>query len=244
MKRGYVKLWRRIDDNPIALKPAYLSVWLFIVRFANFKDKEIIWNNKKTIIRKGSFITSAHKISFGTGVPRGTVERILKYLKNEEMIEEVTNYKFRLIKVLKYKEYQSYEEVNDEQVRSKRGASEEQVDTTNNVKNEKNVDILRISSEQSSQVKQVMDIFHKINPTINWGNTTIRKATTYLIDKFGLEGTIKMAKVTVAIQGKPYAPVVTDPYQMKNKLAQIKIYFDRQKSKRREVFKDDANDNK
>jgi hypothetical protein len=40
-----------------------------------------------------------------------------------------------------------------------------------------------------------------------------------------------MAKQVVAIQGQPYAPVATTPHQMKEKLAQFKIYFDQQKNK-------------
>lgn len=134
MYRGYIRLWRKIDENPIALRPAYLSVWLFILRHANHKGKTIIWNNQKTMIKKGSFITSADKIAKGTGVPRGTVERILKYLENEVMIEEQTTKRFRLISVINYQDYQSSEEVNEEQVRNKRGTSEEQVDTTKNDK--------------------------------------------------------------------------------------------------------------
>ena len=89
-------------------------------------------------------------------------------------------------------------------------------------------------SEQSSQIKEVMDIFYKINPTLNWGNKTIRKSCQDLIKRFGLEGTIKMAKMIVEIQGQPYAPVATTPYQMKEKLAQFKIYFDKEKNKKNE----------
>jgi hypothetical protein len=90
------------------------------------------------MVNRGSFITSAESISKGTGVPRGTVERILKYLKSEVMIEEQTTRKFRLISVINYNKYQSSEEQNEEQVRNKRGTSEEQVDTNKNDKNDNN----------------------------------------------------------------------------------------------------------
>lgn len=150
MYRGYVKLWRKIDDNAIALRPAYLSVWLFILRKANHANKNIIWNNQKTMIKKGSFITSADKIAQGTGVPRGTVERILKYLENEVMIKEQTTRKFRLISVVNYDDYQGSEEVNEEQVRNKRGTSEEQVDTTKNNKELNNINKELKNDDKSS----------------------------------------------------------------------------------------------
>lgn len=87
------------------------------------------------------------------------------------------------------------------------------------------------TSELSSQVKQLMDIFYKINPTLNWGNKTTRKASEDLIKKFGLAGTLRMAEQIVAVQGQKFAPVCTTPYQMKEKLAQFKIYFDGLKEK-------------
>lgn len=88
-----------------------------------------------------------------------------------------------------------------------------------------------ISSEQSSQVKEsdginkIFEVFYKINPTINWGNETSRKAAADLIQRFSLDETIRMAESIISVQGKPYAPVATTPYQMKEKLAQFKIYF-------------------
>jgi len=99
--------------------------------------------------------------------------------------------------------------------------------TKEKVKETLTKEILR--SEQSSQIKKVFEIFYKINPTINWGNKTSRKAASDLIAKFTLDGTLKMAEQIVAAQGKKYAPTCTTPYQMKEKLAQFKIYFDKEK---------------
>jgi hypothetical protein len=75
-----------------------------------------------------------------------------------------------------------------------------------------------------------MNIFYKINPTLNWGNKTTRKACADLIKKFGLEDTKTMAEKVVSVQGMDFAPVATTPHQMKEKLAQFKIYFDRKKN--------------
>ena len=99
----------------------------------------------------------------------------------------------------------------------------------------KKENITKETSELGSQVNKVFTIFDKINPTLNWGNKTSRKAAEFMIKKFTLEGTLTMARQIVAVQGKPYAPVVTTPYQMKEKLAQFKIYFDNQKNNKSKV---------
>ena len=112
------------------------------------------------MIKRGQFITSANKIAEGTGVPRGTVERILKYLENEVMIEEQTTKKFRLISVINYPKYQSSEEVNEEQVRNKRGTSEEQVDTNNNYKELKSTN--KNEKTPAQEMKDFLDNPEKI----------------------------------------------------------------------------------
>jgi hypothetical protein len=40
-----------------------------------------------------------------------------------------------------------------------------------------------------------------------------------------------MCQRAVSIQGEKYAPVVTTPLQMKNKLAELKIYFNKENNK-------------
>lgn len=90
-------------------------------------------------------------------------------------------------------------------------------------------DILR-SDHKVAGVEDILNIFYKINPTLNWGNKTTRSSAADLIKKFGLEETKRMAEAVISVQGKPYAPVATTPYQMKEKLAQFKIYFDSQKN--------------
>ena len=81
--------------------------------------------------------------------------------------------------------------------------------------------------ELSSQINAIFNIFYKINPTINWGNKTSRKSAEFMIKKFGFEGVKKMAEQIVAVQGQEYCPVATTPYQMKEKLTQFKIFFDK-----------------
>jgi hypothetical protein len=97
-------------------------------------------------------------------------------------------------------------------------------DEQNKKNNKKNIDT-KVSSEKilNSQIHEVMDLFYKrINPTLSWGNKTYRKAAAELIEMFGLESTLKMANIIIDNQG-PYIPVVTNPWEMKEKLAKFKI---------------------
>ena len=88
-------------------------------------------------------------------------------------------------------------------------------------------DRLIIASSKNDGIKKIMDIFYKINPTLNWSNKTTRKSCDDLIKKYGLEETKKLAEYAISIQGEKYAPVITTPYQLWNKLSQLKIYYDK-----------------
>lgn len=148
--KGWIKLHRKLWDNPWMHRPNYLAVWIWILTHAEHglkkvdgewvvkEEKEmpsIIWKGKRRYLKAGEFTFGAYRIAKDTGVSRGTVERIMKTLKSEEQIEEQASNKFSLGKVNNWNEYQQSEEQNEEQVRNKRGTSE---DVTKNVKNEKN----------------------------------------------------------------------------------------------------------
>jgi len=227
-------LWRKTQNKGWYKNSKYIHLWVHLLFKANHKPKEFMWNNKIIIIKDGQLLTGRKSLERETGINEKTVDRILKLFENEQQIKQETTNKFRLITVINWKDYQGNEQQCEQQTGNRRATDGQQTSTNKNIKNDKNDK--KILSEQGSQIKQVMEIFYQINPTLNWGNKTTRKATADLIKKFGLEGTKRMAEAVVAVQGKPYAPVATTPYQMKEKLAQFKIYFDKQKGERREVF--------
>ena len=89
-----------------------------------------------------------------------------------------------------------------------------------------NNNILSITSEHSSQdIQQVFDIFYKtINPTINFGHKTSRTAADFMVKKFGIEKTCQFAKFACDVQGRKFAPTITTPLQLKEKLSALRTY--------------------
>jgi uncharacterized phage protein (TIGR02220 family) len=105
---------------------------------ASYKDKEMIYNNRKLIIKRGQFIISRKKMAKETGVQESKVERVLKYLKSEQMIEQQNLHTSRLITITNYDKYQSHEQVDEQPVNSQRTASEQPVNTIKKDKKDKN----------------------------------------------------------------------------------------------------------
>jgi len=73
----------------------------------------------------------------------------------------------------------------------------------------------------SKEINLLIGEFESVNPTYErlFSNITQRTSLVRLLDKFGYEQVKKMINGLSAIFGKPYAPQITTPYQLENKLA-------------------------
>ncbi len=83
----------------------------------------------------------------------------------------------------------------------------------------------------SQEITNILELFSQVNPGIQYGNKTQRKACTDMIKKFGYKNVIKMVEQVIAVQGEKYAPTATTPYSMYTKLGDFKVYFDKGKTK-------------
>lgn len=93
----------------------------------------------------------------------------------------------------------------------------------------KNV-LLRTKNIKQSEIAGVNDIlglFKKINPAINFGNKTQRKACISLLEEKGIEDSIKVVEYALSIQGERYAPTITTPHQLWTNYAKLQNYYNK-----------------
>lgn len=76
-------------------------------------------------------------------------------------------------------------------------------------------------------INELLKEFEQVNPTLNYGNKTQRKALEEILNKFGYEKTLRTIQYALSIQGKKYSPTITTPYQLKNKLGDLKVYYEK-----------------
>lgn len=136
---GYIKLYRKLLDNPIVCKDVEtLGIWIYLLLNATHKKIDVLFNSEKTTLEPGQLITGRKMIAAKLRVSESKVERTLKMLKNEHQIEQQTTSKNRLITILNWELYQNSEQQIEQQVNNKRTTSEQQVNTNKNEKNVKN----------------------------------------------------------------------------------------------------------
>lgn len=142
-KSGWVKLHRKMLDNPIIMKDAeHLAVWMYLLLNATHAEYPALFKGKKIILQPGQLITGCISIGNQLSISESKVRRTLNDFISDGQIDRQTSNKNSLITVLNWDVYQNFDGQNDSQVTDKRRTTDGQVTTNKknkNVKNEKNV---------------------------------------------------------------------------------------------------------
>ena len=136
---GWIKLHRKILDNPIITKNSEtLAVWIYLLLNATHQEYDTLFKGKRITLQKGQLITGIISISKKLKINKDKVQRILKSFENDKQITQQTSNRNRLITILNWNKYQDIDKQNDKQVINKCETDDKQVITNKNVKNIKN----------------------------------------------------------------------------------------------------------
>ena len=227
MNNGWIKIHRKLRDKGYYRKSQYVHLWLHLLLSANHETKEFMWNNNIIFIKEGQLLTGRKQLSHETGISPTTVERILNMLENEHQIGQQKTTKYRLITIINWTTYQKKDSKTD----SKRTASGQQADTN---KNDKNVRMKEENtSEQSSQVGELIDLFKEVNPSYKklFANKTQRLACKRLLENNDFEKLKKIISFLTKSNTTEYMPVITTPVQLEDKFGQLAASWQKLKNK-------------
>ena len=140
MNDGYIKLYRKLLDNPLVCKDSdHLAIWIYLLLNATHKSQKMMFEGQIIELQPGQLITGRKSISEKLNISESKVQRVLKSLEIEQQIEQQTTPRNRLITVLSWVDYQSSEQQIEQQLNNKRTTTEQQLNTNKNVNNAKNV---------------------------------------------------------------------------------------------------------
>jgi uncharacterized phage protein (TIGR02220 family) len=139
---GWIKLHRKITQNPVFNDPHLLKLWIWCLTEASHKEHEVIVGRQVVKLMPGQFITGRFQLhdAMFRGATRDqqkspkTVWRWLETLENLDFLTIKTTNKFSLCTVEKWAEYQFNDQQFDQQVTNKCPTDDQQVTTNNNVK--------------------------------------------------------------------------------------------------------------
>lgn len=136
---GFVKLYRKILDNPIICKDAdYFTVWIYLLLSATHTEYDGVFKNERITLKPGQLITGRKIIADKFKIDENKVQRILKNLEKQHQLEQQTSSQNRLVTIINWNEYQLRQQ-DEQPVNNERTTSEQPVNTNKNVKNVKNI---------------------------------------------------------------------------------------------------------
>ena len=170
---GWIKLHRKIIDNPVFDKPELFHLFAFCIMAASHDITRVIWNGEERDIERGSFIAGRKSLSDKLKQSESKIYRNLKVLEKLNMITLKSNNRFTLINVVNYCNYQGMEIDDEQQMNNKRTTNEQQMNTIKNIRTKelkkkdiKNKD-LKPMSVLPSDFSQEFETFWEAYPNFN-----------------------------------------------------------------------------
>ena len=149
MHKGYVKLWRKMTSWGWYKDGNTMRVFLHLLLICNHKKRTYMGQT----VDRGQCVTGRKALADALGLSERNVRTALLHLKNTQELT-IKNYsKFSIATVLKYDFYQ----LGDQQVTSKRPASDQQVTTSKECKNVKNVKNVRRESFTPPKLEELRE---------------------------------------------------------------------------------------
>jgi len=187
MNRGYVKLWRKFWDDPLWKEKRVFSraeAWIDLFMMANGKEKEVIFDAKPILIKRGQFLTSQRQLASRWGWGRTKTGDFLKLRRDYyHSIEVFSDHKKSIITILNYSKYnplpgKKATTENEEKTTTKQPLKDHRLDTTNKEEIKDNKDNIKIIIKQwnSKNIKNIE------NRETNTKEKTIAKINTSLKD--------------------------------------------------------------
>lgn len=140
MYSGWIKLYRKIQDNPLFKGHAdRLAVWVWLLLSATHSEHDVMFGGQRITLKPGQLTTGRKRLASELGLNENKVQRILKRFETEHLIEQRTDHQCRLITILNWNEHQLSEQRNEQEVNNDRTTSEQRTDTKQECKNDKNV---------------------------------------------------------------------------------------------------------
>jgi len=149
MKRGYLKLFRKIQENDIWLIKPFSpgQAWVDLLLLANIKDSRFSKRGQVIKVKRGQIAISVKGFADRWGWSRGKVDRFFRRLENEHRIEHQKNNVTTCITILNYDEYNQANTKTD----TKRTPNGHQTDTSKEAK--------EVNNKELSDFEQVWKLY-------------------------------------------------------------------------------------
>ena len=142
MNRGYVKVWRKIEDSGLMQLPNTLALFLHILFNASYKDRKLGTPNGVIELKRGQYVSGRKELANRLKQSEQEIRTSLNRLENLEIITIKSTSKFSIYTIENYGIYQDYDNLSNQpsnQQLTSIQPSDNQQSTTNKESNNINI---------------------------------------------------------------------------------------------------------
>ena len=143
MNRGYVKVWRKIEDSGLMQMPNTLALFMHILFNATHKDRKLGTPTGVIDLKRGQYVSGRIELAHKLKQSEREIRTGLSRLSELCIISIKTTNRYSLYTIENYNIYQDSDLQSDQQTTSKRPANDQQTTTKQECNNlrikEKNI---------------------------------------------------------------------------------------------------------
>jgi len=107
LHRGFIKIHRKITDNPVYMNPNCFLVFTELLLRAAYKDQWVIISGKEVFLKRGQATCGLSELAKARGLTMQQTRTALKKMKNWGVITSRSTNAYTVITICKYEAYNS-----------------------------------------------------------------------------------------------------------------------------------------
>jgi biotin operon repressor len=147
MNRGYVKVWRKIEDSGLIQLPNTLALFMHLLLNATHKSRKIGTPTGVVLLQRGQYISGRIELARKLKQSEREIRTSVTRLVDLGIVSQKTTNRYSIYTIENYALYQDIDQPNDQQATSGRPADDQQATTKQELKN------LSIEEEKHSEKK-------------------------------------------------------------------------------------------
>jgi hypothetical protein len=112
MNRGYVKVWRKLEDSGLLQMHSTLALFMYLLLKASHKSCRV----GMTELKRGQYISGRHKLAEAIGVTERQARTCLDRLHELNILTSESTNHFTIYTIVNYSEYQDDQSDSDQQI--------------------------------------------------------------------------------------------------------------------------------
>jgi len=158
-ENGYIKVWRKLRENPIYKNSKAVHVWLECLMRATYQEREVYNGRDKLELEPGQFVMGRQEFGDVIGMSGSTAWYWIQEFEADNMINIKSTAKGTTVTIENWDDYQK----DDNTPNNKKTAKKQQKNTNNKGKNVKKVKkVLKTYKKKSSESSALTNHSDKI----------------------------------------------------------------------------------